>query len=316
MFNRIQGPTSPSVDHPRPTPLRAVAPLRRLYATAAALTMWPAPVWAAQPEVEVCLTAHEEAHVHRDEGDMLATRAALRQCSASTCPALVQRDCIEWLAEVERSIPTVVVEVTLDGAAGEPSEFWLDGVAMPVPTEAIELNPGTHVFRATAIIDGKTWTREQSVLVQPSIRRQQVQLDIAPDAPPTANDAVAAPTGDGGRRLRVAGFSLLGTGVAAGVSTLGLGVSAIVDHGKMEDECAPFCDADEARGVQSRFVAADVLGAVSGALLVTSVVLLAIGYKQKRQATASRRTQGEKSTASRTIAPTLSPAHAGIQIRW
>jgi len=277
----------------------------------AALSLWPAPAWADTPEVDACLTAHEQAHVHRDEGDMLATRDALRQCSNEACPSLVQRDCIEWLADVERSIPTVVVEVTLDGKPGDPLQFSIDGVEGPVPTGPIELNPGTHVFRATAEIDGETLTREQAILVQPSVRRQEVRLDISATPPPSTSDVAAGPVGDGGRRLRLAGFSLLGVGAAAGAATLGLGVSAIVDHGKMEEECAPFCDADRARSAGARFLAADVLGAVSGALLVTSVVLLVVGYKQKRDAEGS-----DRRNASRRRAPTLSAAPLGVRVRW
>lgn len=313
MLTRTSGPTDPfssSCPFARAKPLMALA---------SAISLWPmVPAHAAAAQdVEACLEAHERAYVARDAGDMLTTTAELRLCAASDCPPLVQRDCVEWLADVERSIPTVLVKITVEGSDKKPERFWIDDIEMDVPDEPLKLNPGNHVFRATARVGSEMLTRELSVLVQPSVRRQQITLDISEDPPPAVEGQNAGPAGDGGRRLRLVGFSLLGMGIATGVTTLGLGVSAIVDHGEFEERCAPFCDAAQSRSIQARFLAADVLGAFSGALLVTSAVLLGLGYRAKRAAdgeTASGRRKRSRSNLS--VTPVASPLHVGVQVRW
>src|SRR6187402_3583264 len=76
----------------------------------------PAASAAADPAKAECFARHEEAQVARRQGHLLEARAWLRQCSSATCIGIVRADCIEWLAEVERAIPSVVITARARGA--------------------------------------------------------------------------------------------------------------------------------------------------------------------------------------------------------
>ena len=54
----------------------------------------------AQPKSE-CVAAHADAQVLRKHEALTEARAKLALCAHKTCPALVQKDCTQWLAEVE-----------------------------------------------------------------------------------------------------------------------------------------------------------------------------------------------------------------------
>ena len=54
-----------------------------------------------------CLSASQQAQNLRDAHKLVEARAQLRVCARKECPAVVQRDCLTWLGEVERSLPTV-----------------------------------------------------------------------------------------------------------------------------------------------------------------------------------------------------------------
>ena len=45
----------------------------------------------------------------RRSGKLLAARAALLACSREICPDAVRGDCVDWLEDVNRSVPSVVV---------------------------------------------------------------------------------------------------------------------------------------------------------------------------------------------------------------
>lgn len=263
-----------------------------------------------EPEVDSCLRAHERAQLTRDQGDLLATREALRECAEESCPHLVRRDCVTLLAEVNRTLPSVVVDVTIAGESKPPEQLWIDGQEVPFPTEAIELNPGLHTFRAVHEIDGERVEEEIELVLQPSVRRQLARLSLAPPIdettlPPAGGPGrpEAPPPADEGRKLRIAGYSLLGLGAAAGAATIAMGVTGFLARNDLDGECAPFCDHDRVVDIRNRFIVADVLGAVTGALLVSSAVLITIGIKRN-------------GLRDRKVSAFVGPASAGLRVRW
>lgn len=109
---------------------------------------------------------------------------------------------------------------------------------------------------------------------------------------------------DRGRNLRIAGYSLLGVGLGAGAAALGFGISGLTNEKEAQRQCAPLCRESEVETIHQQLIAADVLGAVSGAFLATSVVLLAVGFKRKA------------SSRDRKVAALASPGHVGLRVRW
>src|SRR5262245_49024443 len=104
---------------------------------------------SAADEKLACVTAAETAQQQRSANKLRQARASLHICARDVCPAVVRSDCTQWLAEVEASVPTIVlraqdprgadltdVKVQLDGA---PIADKIDGLP-------IEVDPGQHVL--------------------------------------------------------------------------------------------------------------------------------------------------------------------------
>jgi hypothetical protein len=55
-----------------------------------------------------CVRAAETAQELRGKKKLRAAREALHRCALAECPALVRGDCIGWLDEVQKTMPSVV----------------------------------------------------------------------------------------------------------------------------------------------------------------------------------------------------------------
>ncbi|WP_437948462.1 hypothetical protein WME98_49120 [Sorangium sp. So ce296] len=177
-----------------PARARPARPLALAVAAALALTGARAD---AQPHKRACAAAYERAQGLRRDGKLLAAREALIACSQPTCPAAAVADCGPWLAEVEKSLPTVViaakdahgrerldVRVLVDG---RPLAAALDGKALPV-------DPGPHTFRYEPASGPAV---EERVLIREGEKNRAITVTLgassagAPASPPPP---AAAPT--------------------------------------------------------------------------------------------------------------------------
>ncbi|WP_437339349.1 hypothetical protein [Sorangium sp. So ce394] len=155
----------------------------------------------AQPHKRACAAAYERAQGLRRDGKLLAAREALIACSQPTCPAAAVADCGPWLAEVEKSLPTVViaakdahgrerldVRVLVDG---RPLAAALDGKALPV-------DPGPHTFRYEPASGPAV---EERVLIREGEKNRAITVTLgassagAPASPPPAAAPTPASTG-------------------------------------------------------------------------------------------------------------------------
>lgn len=265
------------------------------------------------PSVEECVGAHEEAQLYREDADLVAARDALRVCASTSCPKLIQRDCVFLLAEIQRALPSVVVDVVIEGQPGAPEHFWIDGKLSKVPRDPVEMNPGLHRFRARHVIEGEEVDLVLEVVVQPSARRQVVRIDLHKAAPDPASLLI-----DTGRPLRIAGFSTLGAAGAVGVATLGVGVDAFLRRDKAREECAPACSADRVNRIEAGFLAADILGATAGALAVSAIVMIIVGYGRRPRVESEDDGKGRKGRKNARIRvdPLVALPQAGLRIRW
>src|SRR5688572_20642579 len=80
-----------------------------------------------QTEKDACFARHEDAQRERRQGRLLAARTGLLVCSGASCPAAIRADCIEWLAEVSRSLPSIVVNARARGADLADVRVFIDG---------------------------------------------------------------------------------------------------------------------------------------------------------------------------------------------
>jgi hypothetical protein len=255
-----------------------------------------APSARADDAKKLCAAAYDQAQSLRDAHKLREAREQLRICSQPSCTAFIAKDCTEWLDEVERSLPTVVlsakdaagrdllrVRVSVDGQTLVEA---LDGKAVPV-------DPGPHTFRFES--DGASAT--QQVFVKEGDKNVGVVVVLSGDAsaagseaprasseplPPAPPSQEASLHPDASPAGRTIGWVLGGTGVA-GLAAGGVtGVLAIATWNTATRECPTHVgcsqqamhDQSQASGFATAstvaFVAGGVLGAVGAVLILTT----------------------------------------------
>jgi hypothetical protein len=234
-------------------------------------------VTAARAEApRACVEAVERGQSLRDKVKLVQAKAAFLACAASTCPEVIQRDCAQWVAELETRIPTVILtasdasghdvvyaRVTVDG---EPFVDRLDGIA-------VAIDPGIHAFR----IEPKTGPPlEQTVVIREAEKYQKQHFTLP--APPVMLAARPLPTPEAlslpgaapvqSAPLRASPSSSSGwktgaivsisvAGVAA-ASFAGFGIGGAVDVSHLRTTCAPVCSVSSTDAAKSYLEVADV----------------------------------------------------------
>jgi hypothetical protein len=198
----------------------------------------------ARADKAACLSAASQGQRFRDNHKLVEAREQFRSCAAGDCPSVVQSDCANWLSEVERDLPSVVVSaksgsgkdlvevrVTVDG---QPLASKLEGQAIP-------MNPGSHAFHFETS-DGKTL--DQPVVVREGEKNHPVAVVIGPPEPaapaapgeassPDHPSEAASPT-SGWRLVEYIGFGVGAVGIIGGAVT---GILAMGDASSVKNAC-------------------------------------------------------------------------------
>jgi hypothetical protein len=222
----------------------------------------------ADERVSACADAAERGQELRDTRQLVEARALFVTCAQRECPTAVRESCTEWLADVDRRLPSIVVAVK-DNHDRDVSGFVasLDGAPLPneVAARAVAVNPGTHTLRVEAAdhepASKEVVLREGQAVVLVEMKLRKTREDG--DTPPAK------------RRLPILPIVLGGTAVVA----LGLfgyfGLRGAADYRELERTCSPSCTSDRIDDVRTTFVAADVTlvvgvaaGIAAGALLL------------------------------------------------
>jgi len=246
------GPTvTPAASDPAPMPPVAPAPA----------------VPSESGEKAECLSNYEEAQVARRERRLLASRAALRACSAAACPAAIRADCVDWLDQVSHSLPSVVVTARARGADVLAVKVFIDD---KLATErltgfALELDPGLHRFR----FESPPWpVIEREVLASEGVKDRRIEVEFAPPLPTAAQLAMHGEP----KPFRLERSDYVFGGIAlAGFATLAtFGGIGLYDAHQYEDSCMSHCNHSDVEAVRTKLIIADIGMAVG-------VVALAVG---------------------------------------
>jgi hypothetical protein len=235
---------------------------------------------ASEPTVDECLKASEAGQRLRGAGHDLRARKSWETCTAAACPALVRQDCAGWIADIDRSLPSVVL-IVRDAADRDVqnASITVDGAREPVTGRALLLDPGEHALVAEAPGFARL---EQRLLVNTAEKNRLVVLRLASTAgeagaagPPAGTLAVDSPAPQASAigSPPTAAWILGGVGVASAGASLLFGLAARHDLSAASDApCAPArsCDDSIRRSSQTKLVVADVL-------LGASVVAIAAG---------------------------------------
>jgi hypothetical protein len=262
------------------------AAMRRLSWLACVVLMLPALAHAQSKEQ--CVAAYEDAQLRRLHGQYVAAREALLVCVQPACPNLLRGDCLNWLPEVERSVPSLVFAVTdLRGndvpdarvfANGKLLEGWQSGRAVP-------LDPGVYTLRFEA--PGREFL-EQSVTVREAEKNRLVRARLSsedegvePGAPvagvtsdPLMNEHERAST------VPLAAYFLGGTSLVSLGAFTYFAVSGKKEYDRLEKECKPNCRESETKEGRRNYVLADV---TLGVAVVSGAAALWIWLAERRR---------------------------------
>jgi len=211
-----------------------------------------------------CVDQHQAAQVLRRERQLIAARGALRACSGAACPSAVRADCIQWLDEVGRSLPSLVVTASAGGIDLVDVRVFLDGqlVTARLTGAAFEVDPGPHHLR----VESPPWPPvERTILVSEGIKERAIDADLAPAPPPRE---VRTPP--------VLDYILGGVALAGFSAFAALGISALYDRQQLQQSCAPFCPQDEVSPVRMKLILADTALGVAVTSLAVGLYLRAV----------------------------------------
>jgi hypothetical protein len=240
---------------------------------------------AGADEKQQCLAGSDQGQQLRDDGKYRRAREAFASCAREVCPALVRRDCVKWLADLEQSSPSVVVgakddkggdlvdvTVLVDGA---PLVTKLDGKPTLV-------DPGAHVLRfQTAGYP----TVEQHVMVHAGEKSRLLVVQFGtPAATPSATaatpaaaappDAAEAPQGTRSSAWVFGGLAVVAIGTEAY-----FGLSGLSDRSSLKNQaCAQTasCPQSSVDSIRTKFTVADIaLGVGIASAAISAYLFLA-----------------------------------------
>jgi hypothetical protein len=261
----------------------ALAPL----AAALVALLAPSTSAAAPPSKRECVAASESGQDLRVSGKLHDARAAFAICVSGTCPRPVREDCAQKLAEIDATMPTLVL-VAKDAVGNDLAAAFasVDGESYALDGNAVDVDPGPHhiVFR----VQHQTQVRDVVAHEGDKNRRVEVVFGAAPvAAPPAAIEPAAPPPRDagGGSTQRWIGVGL-GVGGAVGIivgSVLSIVAKATYDHAidsecmqKDPGQCSPQAQSDSdtvhslANGSTAAFIGGGALLAAGAALYFTA----------------------------------------------
>jgi hypothetical protein len=292
-------------------------------ALAASVATLPA---GADPSTTECTGANADGQTHRMGGQFAAARSSFQVCQAASCPAVVRRDCLQRMDELERAQPTIVFDVRdASGADVSSVTVTVDGAPFAVRLEgsAVRVDPGTHSFafsvggsapvqRRLVIREGEKGRRENIVLggegASPAAAVPSSTTGSL--AAPVQSSAAESPEGPSTRR--VWGLVLGGVGVAALAEGAIMGLMSMSAANQQKTDCASDASCANRSQALADHASATTDGAVStvsfiagGALLVGGAILFF---------TAPGPSEAPKPTGLMVV-PSLAPGGAAMMFR-
>lgn len=249
----------------------------------------------AEAPREACVDAHEQAQLLRLRGDLTGARAQLLRCAQSGCPAPLVNECVPWLAELEKSLPSVVFAVVnQDGQDLVDVRVTSEGrvLAEQLDGRAISLNPGSYEFMFEA---PGYQTSHYTAVIREAEQHRIIRAQLNARATPEHEDKGAS------SRLGYAPAHVLAGGALLSLGT-GLILGAIGKRSldRLEDACmAGECSESERTRGRRLYVGADVAFAVSAGLALAATFLYVRTKKRGARELAQRWTPKDRGMSLR-----------------
>jgi hypothetical protein len=231
-----------------------------------------------------CIAFADDGQKLRDDGKLHAARDKFIACAAKTCPAVVSKQCNQWLGEVEKEIPSLTFKATdEDGKDITDAKIFVDGkeLASSVQSRALPIDPGEHTVRIERS-DGKSL--EEKVVVRPGEKDRLVALAFQPPPKPAtpATNNQPPPAAPEERPFHIPTLALVGAGVgvAGAITTIVFAMSAKGDEDDLRSRCAPNCPSSEKSSIDTKLLLANVGMVVGLAGLGFAVVVTILDNKK------------------------------------
>lgn len=231
---------------------------------------------ARADEKAECMTAAAKGQELRDHGHLVEARTHFQACAQSTCPAPIPTYCGDWLADLGRKMPTVVIRaVDENGHDVNDAVALLDGQPVFLDGRAVEVDPGKH--RVEIKRSGKK-TFETEILAAQGEKDRVVVGKLASEAPP-------------GRRVPLPSWIGWGIGAAGLLSFTAFGIKARVDYDGFESSCGNRCAVSDRDSVATSVTIADVSLVIG---LVAAGIGTAFYFLQPNATASSARASGAR----------------------
>jgi hypothetical protein len=253
-------------------------------------------------EKDACFRAVDSGQQLRTNRKLVAAKDQFIVCARPVCPGPVKKDCAQWLAEVEATLPSVVlgakdahggdildVGVSVDNA---PLLQKLDGSSIPV-------DPGPHVFHFEWRGHGSV---DQQTLIREGERNRLITVTFPASLPVSqvSSSENASPT----HPVPVGVWVFGGLAIAGGAAFAGLAASGQSDANNLRSTCAPDCSSSSVDSAKTKIILANVsLGVGIASLGVATVWFLL-----------SRGSKGETATVS--VVPSLGGGRASFALTF
>lgn len=238
--------------------------LVRILASIAMLVALASPAGAAGPEPRTCIAAAEEGQLARYRGKLRAARESFVRCARPECPDPIHSDCLRWLAEVDTSLPSVVLSAEWSDAPALAAEHDVLGLEVTVDGEpvaasngrAVSIDPGEHVvvFRSA----GATPTT-MKVVIRQGEKNRALRASLAHVSPPAKRvDESTAPALPTSRPVPLASWILGGVGVAAvadGIAWYVVGRNGLDD---LRSRCVHTCTSSDVDTERRKLLVGDI----------------------------------------------------------
>lgn len=224
-----------------------------------------------------CMMSASDGQDARDQGRLVEARTHFQRCAQTECPAPIPTYCADWLKEVERKLPSLVIRV-VDGNDGDLTDasVFLDDRPLPLDGRSIEVDPGKHRLRVTR---SGSKASETELIAAQGEKDRRVLVRLAGEKPletqavlPKARVAEpAAPSMFA--HIPKASWIAWGIGAAGLLSFSAFGLKARLDYDSYSSTCGNHCSLSDRDSVSTTVTVADVslvvglVGAGVGTLL-------------------------------------------------
>jgi hypothetical protein len=205
-----------------------------------------------RPTKAECVETHRLAQEARRSGTLSQARKSSVRCARNPCPIALQMDCMRWIVDVDKRMPTILV-VARDSNGKDVSEgrIVVDGttVATRIDGRPLELDPGEHRIEVTG--EGLA-PLTQVIVAREEEKEREVVFAYPPRVTKHAEGETLAERPLPWTFWPAAGLSVVALGTFGYFEASGLSIRGDLDA------CKPNCSQDRMDHATTSFLIADV----------------------------------------------------------